>query len=157
MPKIKLEAAVLPMLTCPPDKANEKYFDTAITGFMVEMRPNGTGTYALRYKNAYGKQRQYKIAHVGDLSFAEAKKEAIRVKSRVVVGKDPSEMRQENRRIPTVAELSERYLEYARSYKRSHSIDERYLRLHVIPKWGKRHLNELGSGPINRIPSSAGI
>ncbi len=27
--------------------------------------------------------------------------------------------------------------------KRSHDIDERYLRNHVIPKFGKRHLNEL--------------
>lgn len=148
MPKIKLEASIIPTLYCPPGKPNEKYFDTAITGFIVEVRPNGLGTYALRYKDQYGRQRQYKIANVGDLTFAEAKKEAIRVRSRVVVGKNPQEERQANRRIPTIAELAERYLDYVRTYKRSPDIDERYLRLHVLPKWGKRHLNQLDQTEI---------
>lgn len=148
MPKIKLEASIIPTLTCPAGKSHEKYFDTAISGFVVEIRPNGTGTYALRYKDTYDRQRQYKIARLDALSFAEAKKEAIRIKSRVVVGKNPQEERQANRRIPTVAELAERYLTYVRTYKRSADIDERYLRLHVIPKWGRRHLNQLDQAEI---------
>lgn len=148
MPKIKLESAVIPMLHCPSGRTSETYFDQAITGFVVEMRPNGRGTYALRYKDPYGKQRQYKIASVGDLSFAEAKKEAIRIKGRVSVGKNPAEERHANRRIPTVVELSERYLDYVRTYKRSHDIDARYLKLHVVPKWGRHHLNELDQTEI---------
>jgi len=148
MPKIKLEAAIIPTLYCPPGKPNEKYFDTQVTGFIVEMRPNGAGTYALRYKDSYNRQRQFKIAAVGDITFAEAKKEAIRIRSRVVVGKNPQEERQANRRIITVQELSERYLEYVRTYKRSHDIDERYLRIHVNPKWGKHHLNQLDQTEI---------
>ena len=148
MPKIKLEASIIPTLYCPPDQPNEKYFDTVVTGFIIEIRPNGSGTYALRYKDTYGKQRQYKIANVGDLTFAEAKKEAIRIKSRTVVGKNPAEERHANRRIITIAELAERYLDYSRTYKRSHAIDERYLRLHVIPKFGRLHLNQLDQTEI---------
>lgn len=143
MPAITLDAATIPTLQCPPHKSHVSYFDTAITGFVVEVRPNGQGTYSLRYKDQYGKQRQYKIARTAEVSFAQARKEAIRIKSRVVVGKNPAEERHANRRIPTIQELSERYLEYVRTYKRSHDIDERYLRLHVLPKWGKKHLNEL--------------
>ena len=148
MPKIKLEASIIPTLGCAPGKSNEKYFDTAIVGFIVEVRPNGGATYALKYKDTYGVQRQYKIANVADLSFAQAKKEAIRIKSRVVVGDNPADERQASRRIPTIQELSERYLEYVRTYKRSHSIDERYLRIHVIPKWGRRHLNQLSQTEV---------
>ncbi|WP_443018411.1 integrase arm-type DNA-binding domain-containing protein [Sphingobium sp. Ant17] len=54
----------------------------------------------LRYKDPYGRQRQYKIASLGDISFAEAKKEAIRIKGRVSVGQNPAEERHANRRIP---------------------------------------------------------
>ncbi len=148
MPKIKLEASIIPTLHCPPHKGKETYFCTAITGFVIEVRPNGGMTYALRYKDQYDRQRQYKIANAADISFAEAKKEAIRVRSRVVIGKNPAEERLANRRIPTVSELAERYLEYVRTYKRSHDIDERFLRIHIIPKWGRLHINQLDQTEI---------
>ncbi len=143
MPTIDLCAAAVTAIRTTARSKKETFFDTAITGFIVEAQPSGNATYSLRYKNEYGRQRQYKIANVADISFAEAKKEAIRIKARVSVGKDPVEQRQANRRIPTVNELAERYLEYARTYKRSHDIDERYLRLHLLPRFGKLHLNQL--------------
>ncbi len=148
MPKVKLDAGIIPLLYCPPHKAKETYFDEAITGFVVEKRPNGAATYALRYKDEYGRQRQYKIANAADISFAEAKKEAIRVKARVSVGKNPVEERRINRQIPTLNELSVRYLEYAKTAKKSHAIDERYLRIHLLPKFGHLHLNQLKQDEI---------
>jgi integrase len=148
MPKVKLDAGIIPLLHCPPDKAKETYFDEAITGFVVEKRRDGGATYALRYKDEYGRQRQYKIAHTADVTFAEAKREAIRVKGRVSVGRNPVEERKANRTIPTVTELSVRYLDYAKTYKRSHDIDERYLRLHLLSKFGKLHLDQLDQTEI---------
>lgn len=142
MPNVKLDAGIIPHLYCPPDKEKTVYFDEAITGFIVEKRRDGA-TYALRYKNRYGRQKQYKIAVVGDITFAEAKKEAIRVKGLVSIGRDPVEERKADRSIPTVQELAVRYLDYARTYKRSHDIDERYLRLHLLPRFGKLHLDQL--------------
>jgi integrase len=148
MPKVKLDAGIIPLLYCPPHKAKETYFDEAIVGFVVEKRPNGAATYALRYKDEYGRQRQYKIANAADVSFAEAKKEAIRVKARVSVGKNPVEERRVNRQIPTLNELAVRYLDYARTAKKSHDIDERYLRLHLLPKFGHLHLDQLKQDDI---------
>lgn len=142
MPKVKLDASFVLTATCPPGRSKIDYYDTAITGFILEVRPSGK-TYALRYKDAHGTQRQFKIGGSADLTFDKAKKEAIRVRSKVVVGENPAEVRQVTRRIPTIAELAIRYLEYGRTYKRSHAIDERYLRKHVIPKFGKRHLDQL--------------
>ncbi|WP_066778847.1 tyrosine-type recombinase/integrase [Sphingomonas sp. CCH5-D11] len=42
-----------------------------------------------------------------------------------------------------MAELAERYLAYVRTTKRSHDIDERYLRLHLLPRFGALHLDQL--------------
>jgi integrase len=148
MSKIELCAAAVMAIRATPRDRKETFFDEAITGFIVEAQPSGNAIYGLRYKNEYGRQRQYKIANVADISFAEAKKEAIRVKARVSVGRDPSEQRQANRRIPTVNELSDRYLDYARTYKRLHDIDERYLRLHLLPRFGKLHLDQLDQTEI---------
>ncbi|MHC9420580.1 tyrosine-type recombinase/integrase [Sphingomonas citri] len=110
---------------------------------MIEVRPNGGMTYALRYKDEYGRQRQLKIGNAADITFAEARKEAQRVKGRVSVGKNPAEERKVARTIPTLNELAARYLEFAKADKKSHDIDERYLRLHLLPRFGKLHLNQL--------------
>jgi integrase len=143
MPTLTLEAGVIPLLYCPPSKAKETYFDERITGFVIEVRPNGGMTYALRYKDEYGRQRQLKIGNAADITFAEARKEAQRVKGRVSVGKNPAEERKVARTIPTLNELAARYLEFAKGDKKSHDIDERYLRLHLLPRFGKLHLNQL--------------
>ena len=147
MPVLKLDSTSVLTAVCPPGKAKETYFDEAITGFVIETRPNGA-TYALRYKDEYGRQRQFKIGHVGDITFAEAKKEAIRIKARTSMGKNPAEERKANRRIPTVAELAARYLKFAETNKKSHDIDERYLRLHLLPRFGKLHLDQLRQDEI---------
>jgi integrase len=143
MPVIKLDAATVQTLTCPPGKPKIVYRDATITGFMVEVSRSGSKTYALKYRDPNGGQRQYKIANVADISFAEAKKEAIRVRSRVVVGKNPAEERKVERTVPTLNELSVRYLDHVRTYKRSHDIDARYLKIHLLPKFGKRRINQL--------------
>lgn len=143
MPVIKLDAFTVQTLTCPAGKAKEVYRDTTISNFIVEVHKSGTKTYAYKYRDENGSQKQYKIAGVAQLSFAEAKKEAIRVQSRVVLGKSPQEDRKIARTVMTVTQLSERYLEHVRSYKKSPDIDERYLRLHLLPKFGKRRINQL--------------
>lgn len=143
MPVIKLDAVTVQGLSCPPGKAKEVYRDQAITGFCVEVQRSGAKTYALKYRDPNGGQRQYRIGGVADLTFAEAKREATRIRSRVVVGKNPAEERKVERTVPTIAQLSARYLEYARSYKRSADIDERFIRLHLLPKFGSRRINQL--------------
>ncbi len=148
MPKIKLDAFSVQALACPEHKEKETYFDTAITGFVVEKRRSGGMTYALKYKDEFGKQKQYKIANAADVSFAEAKKAAMKIKARVAVGKNPSEERKANRQIPTVKELAVRYLAYGKTYKRSFDIDERYLRVHLLPRFGKLPINQLNQQEI---------
>lgn len=143
MPSITLSAAAVQAIRATPRTKPETFFDEVVTGFVLNARPRGGATYALRYKNQYNRQREYKIANAADITFAEAKKEAVRVKGLVALGIDPQEKREDNRRIPTVNELSERYLEFVRSNKKSYDIDERYLRLHLLPKFGRLHLDQL--------------
>jgi integrase len=66
----------------------------------------------------------------------------------VTVGENPCEERQLTRQVPTVAQLADRYLEHARSRKRSHEIDDRYLRNHVVPKFGKLRITEVTQSDI---------
>jgi integrase len=67
----------------------------------------------------------------------------MKVKSRTVVGENPAEERKAKRQIPTIQELSVRYMDYVKAYKRSWINDDRALRNHILPKFGKLRLDEL--------------
>lgn len=148
MPKVKLDAAFCLMATCPEGKAKADYYDETIPNFILTVQSTGLKTFSQRYRDEYGKQRQFKLGNYPDITFDKAKREAMKVKSRVTVGENPSEERYITRRIPTIAELAEKYLEYVRTYKRSADIDARYLKHHVLPRYGDKHLNELDQTEI---------
>ncbi len=143
MPVVKLDANFVLTATCPEGRQKIDYYDETIPGFILEVRATGSKTYSLRYKDSHGRQRQYKIGGSADLTFEKAKREATKIRSRVVVGENPAEVREVTRRIPTIAELGKSYLEYVRTYKRSADIDARYLKHHVLPRFGKMHLDQL--------------
>lgn len=143
MPKAKLDAALCLVATCPEHKTKEVFWDTATTGFTLEVRPNGGKTYYLRYWDEGGRQRQIKIGGYTDLSFDQARKKAQRLRSEVTLGGDPAAKKQERKAIPTYAELSKQHLTHAESYQRSHGDIESIMRLHLVPRWGKLKLNEI--------------
>lgn len=148
MPKVKLDAAFCAAATCPAHKKKVDYYDETVAGLILEVRANGGKTFALRYRDEHARQRQFKLGNYPDITFDKAKREAIKVRSRVVVGDNPAEERFQTRRIPTIAELAERYLDYVRTYKRSADIDARYLKHHVLPKYGKMHLDQLAQTEV---------
>ncbi len=105
MPVVKLDANFVLTATCPEGRQKIDYYDETIPGFILEVRATGSKTYSLRYKDSHGRQRQYKIGGSADLTFEKAKREATKIRSRVVVGENPAEVREVTRRIPTIAEL----------------------------------------------------
>ena len=143
MPNAKLDSAFVLTARCPEGKSKIDYYDTVITGFILEVRASGGKTYSLRYRDSHGRQRQFKLGNVPDITLDKARKEAQRVRAKVTVGDNPAEDRSVTRRIPSIAELAERYEAHVKSYKRSHDIDERYLRNHIVPRFGKLRLDEV--------------
>jgi hypothetical protein len=58
MPSVTLDSNVVKNSVCPAGKGRLDLYDTAISGFILEVRPSGVKTYFLRYRDVYGKQRQ---------------------------------------------------------------------------------------------------
>lgn len=143
MPVVSMDATFVLTASCPPGKRKVDYYSDKLSGFILEVRSNGGKSFHLRYKDTYGRLRQMRIGPYPDISYEKAKREALKLRSRVVVGESPLEDKQTKRSVPTVAELSVRYLDYVRTYKRSHDNDARALRLHILPRFGKMRLDEL--------------
>lgn len=144
MPTITLDANIVRNAVCAAGKSREDLYDTAIPGFVLEVRPSGGKTYYLRYRDTHGKQRQYRIGDTKSISFDQARITAQTMRARVVLGEDPSAERAALRHVPTLEEFArERYLPYVKGYKRSWESDESFLRNHVLPHFAKRHLDEI--------------
>lgn len=142
--KIKLDAAVCASATCPPGKRKVVLWDTIIKGFTLELRPSG-GTYALRYNDEHGTQRQHKIGGLGEISAADARKTAERLRSNVVLGGNPAAKKAEKKAIPTYATLADQHIDYAKTYQKNPGNTESVIVNHVLPRWGKMRLDEITS------------
>lgn len=128
---------------CVPGKKKTDYYDTGIKGFVLEVRANDGKTYALRYQDEHGRQRQHKIASYGDITFDKAKKEAQRLRSQVTLGGDPMGEKQEKKAVPLYADLAKQHLAHAKTYQRSYDTTAMYMNNHIVPKWGKSRLTDI--------------
>jgi len=143
MPKAKLDAVFVLTAPCEPGKRKTDYWDTITSGFMLEVRHTGGRTYYLRYFDQSGRQRAHKIGRVGDLSFDQARKQAKRLRSEVVLGGDPATRKERIKAIPTYADFAKQHLAHAKTYQRSYDTTEMYVRKHILPRWGKHRLNDV--------------
>ena len=150
MPKRKLDSAFCQVATCEPGKKKTTWWCTQVTGFMLECRSSGSSTYALRYVDAHGTQRQHKIGRTEDISFDQARKAAKILRSKVVLGENPAEEKERKKTIPTYAELAAQHLAHAKATLRRPENTEAYLRVHVLPRWGKVRLTDIRTQDISR-------
>jgi integrase len=148
MAKAKLDTTFCLTARCEPGKARTDYYETSITGFVLECRASGGKTFLLRYFNLYGKQCQRKIGAYGDITFDQAKKVAKRLRSEVVLGHDPAAQKAEKKAIPTYDALADQHHEYAKTYQKNPGDIEAILRVHIRPKWGKKRLDEIKTQEI---------
>lgn len=145
--RVKLDATFCLTARCKPGKKRTDYWDTAITGFVFECRPTG-GTYTFRYFDEYGRQRQRKIGTYGDITFAQAQKIAKRWRAEVTMGGDPATRKADKKLVPTYKELADQHLAFAKSYQKRPGNVDAVLRVHVIPKWGSKRLDEITTPAI---------
>jgi integrase len=147
MPKAKLTAAFCADASCPEGARKITYWDTQITNFVIEVRP-GSATYAMRYIDAHGVQRQHKIGRTTDVNFADAQRVAKRLRSEIVLGGNPAAEKEERKAIPTYSWLADQHLAHAKTYQKSYSSTETVMRVHIRPRWDKVRLDEIRSQDI---------
>ena len=144
MATIGLDATAVRSSTCPAGKSRIELFDTSIPGFSLEVRTTGGKTFYFRYRDLHGSQRQYRIGDAKSITFDQAKKIAIKLRGQVAIGNDPASEKKTLRSTPTFADfMSDRYMPFVKGYKKSWNSDDSYLRNHLLPVFGKKHLDEI--------------
>lgn len=143
MAKARLDHGFVMLAHCEPGRAKTDYYDETVTGFVLECRSTGGKTYYLRYADASGRQRQFKIGKVDDVTFAAAKKRAQQLRSEVVMGGDPGAAKAEAKATPLYRELADMHLADAKLHLKSYATMEACMRVHILPKWGRMKVTEI--------------
>jgi integrase len=143
MPVRKLESAFVQQATCPSGRKKVEYRDTTIIGFSLEVRASGGATYYLRYFTSDGRQRQFKIGGVKDVTFEQARKRAKELRAEAVLGGDPLAKKEERKTIPTYGELAEQHIAEAKRTQRSWWSTEGIIKNHLLPKFGRMRIDEI--------------
>jgi integrase len=159
MPKQKRTKSAVDRLA--PGKREVIYWDDALRGFGVRVKPNGTKSYVIQYRNRQsGRSKRQTIGPVGPLmSFATARKDAMRLLSEAAQGGDPVEDRRGARKAETVADLTEHYLtHHARPKKRPRSVanDISMLNASILPRLGTRKVSEITHRDLQALHNGLG-
>ncbi len=151
MPKTKLTSQFVASPTLPTSRKVD-YYDTSITGFILEVRSTGLATYYLRYRDQYGDQRQVKIGDTKSISLEQAKQKAKVLRSEVVLRGAPDTQSKVKKAIPTLIEfVNDYYLAHIATYRRNYASDLSKIRNHILPKFGHMHLDQISTSAVMEL------
>ncbi len=137
----------------PPGSRDAYAWDATVRGFGLKVTPKGSRIFILKYRAA-GTQRWLTIGRHGEITAEEARTKAVKLRAAIAEGIDPSRIRDDAARAPTVDALADRYLvEHAEPHKKPRSIEEdrRNLALHVRPDLGTLKARDVTRQDILRL------
>ncbi len=134
----------------PPDEGRLELADIRCAGLRFRVTAANARSWAFRFRDPTTKKHlRFTIGPYPDISLSEARQKADDLRRTVANGSNPIEQKRQERRdatAKTFQALADRYMdEHARRHKRPRSAeeDERNLKVHVLPKWGKRDFRKI--------------
>ena len=122
-------------------------WDTDVTGFGVKVHPTGTKSFVINYRSRSGGRRaRNRRVVIGDANWVapdHARRRARELLDRVAVGEDPVATRTAARRLPTLAEAFEEYLEANPDRKEQTARFYRALMRNCLGDWLARPLSTI--------------
>jgi integrase len=133
----------------PPSAGRLEIRDPACRGLELRVTSTGVKTFAFHFRDRASKRlERITIGRYPDVMLRDARARADTLRREAAAGRNPASHKREAP-ARTFATLAERYLaEHARRFKRSADQDERNLRLHVLPRWGRRDYAGIGRADV---------
>lgn len=138
----------------PDAKRRLVVFDSTLPGLCVRVFPSGIKSYALKYRNRFGRQRWLTLGRHGIVTLEQARQKAHRHLGQIADGCDPADEKASAMRAMTVKELSDRFLAehvdvHNKPSTRRHVRGD--LKNHILPALGARAAAEITVDDVSKL------
>ena len=149
MPKVKFTTEFLKKVKAPMDKSKEQYFDTDLTGFMIEVKNTGTKTYYYRYR-VNASQKMIRIGTTTELNFQQAKEKYLELKENQTNQQEYSP--QKEKPLITFLEFyNSYYLPYIKAHIKSYETNISVFKNHILKDLSNTSMADLKKLDIKRL------
>ena len=151
MPAENLTQTFIDNITCDTNKSKVDYFDTKMRGLLLKVLASGKKSFYLRYKDTRGQMVEKKLvdSDATVVKLAEARSLAQSLLSKIAMGEDPFAKKADLKKVPTVYDfITNSYLPYVKTYKRSWETDVSLIKNHIMPNFGKQYMDEVSKRDI---------
>lgn len=137
----------------PPREKDFIIWDDQISGFGLRIKPSGTKSYFIQYRNEQGVSRRYTLGQHGKLTPDTARDLAVQYSGNIASGKDPAEDRKLKRREMTVSELCDLYIKEGCNDKKPSTIyaDKGRIERHIKKLLGNKKISALTRTDVARM------
>lgn len=134
-----------------PGRARYEVFDAQMPGLAIRVTPSGHKSWVLLYRH-HGRLRRLTLGRYPDRGLAEARKEALNARGRILNGADPAAEKHDERATygDTVGALYELYKK-ATEKKRSWPEQRRIFENEVLPAWRHRRVQDMTRSDIRLL------
>jgi integrase len=134
-----------------PGRARYEVFDAQMPGLAIRVTPSGHKSWVLLYRH-HGRLRRFTLGRYPDRGLAEARKEALNARGRILNGADPATQKHDERATygDTVGALYELYKK-ATEKKRSWPEQRRIFEHEVLPAWRHRRVADMTRRDIRML------
>jgi integrase len=149
MPKLRFTTDTIKRLKPPIDKSKVQYFDSELTGFMIEVKNTGTKTYYYRYR-VNTSQKMIRIGTTTELNFQQAKEKYLELKENQTNPQEHSP--QKEKPLITFLEFyNSYYLPYIKAHIKSYETNISVFKNHILKDLSNTSMADLKKLDIKRL------
>ena len=149
MPKLRFTTDTIKRLKPPIDKSKVQYFDSELTGFMIEVKNTGTKTYYYRYR-VNTSQKMIRIGTTTELNFQQAKEKYLELKENQTNPQEYSP--QKEKPLITFLEFyNSYYLPYIKAHIKSYETNISVFKNHILKDLSNTSMADLKKLDIKRL------
>lgn len=152
---VKLTKSVVDQAT--PKEKDDFIWDSDVTGFALKVTPTGRKVYVCKYRFGSGRRAPTRRKTIGEhgspWTVEVARKEARNILAKVALGDDPAREKQDAKKVLTIRELCDEYLEHGTTLKRASTIstDRGRIDRHIKPLIGQVRLTDVTKATVTRF------
>ena len=150
MPKLRFTTDTIKRLKPPIDKSKVQYFDSELTGFMIEVKNTSSKTYYYRYR-VNTSQKMIRIGTINELSLEDAKKRYYELKEQQ---SNPTiQANQEEQLNPITFQefYNSYYLPYIKAHIKSYETNISVFKNHILKDLSNTSMADLKKLDIKRL------